>query len=290
VDLLAYWGQRLEPARLLVLGTYRPVDTMLRAHPLRRAVQELCGRGQALDLALEFLPAADVLAYVAGRCGGPVAPALAAFVYQRTNGNALFMVNVAEHLVQQGLIVRREGLWTLREGTAAEVARVPNGVRQLLVRRIEELPPEARQVLEAASAVGEVFTVGAVAAGLHRALEDVQAACDALAAHHHFIEDTGVTAWPDGTRGGSYRFQHALYPQVQYDELGSARRGNSTGALAPGCRPAMGRGRGRLRPSLPSTSNAGGRSNSPCTLGSTWWTRWGGAMPITKRLPPSPKG
>jgi predicted ATPase len=225
VDVLAYLGQQLEPTRLLVLGTYRPVDAMLRAHPLRRTVQELCGRAQATELRLEFLPARDVAAYVAGRCGGPVAPALAAFVHQRTDGNALFMVNVVEHLVQQGLIVQRESQWTLREGAAAEVAEVPEGVRQLLVRRIEELAPEARQVLEAASVVGEAFAVGDVAAGVQRAVEDVQAVCDALAAQHHFIEDTGVTVWPDGTRGGSYRFQHALYQQVLYDELGSTRRG-----------------------------------------------------------------
>ena len=224
VDVLAYLGQHLEPARLLVLGTYRPVDAMLRAHPLRRTVQELCGRGQASELHFELLPAADVAAYVSGRCGGPAAPALAAFVHQRTDGNALFMVNVVEHLVQEGLVVQRERQWTLREG-AAEVARVPQGVRQLLVRRIEELTPEARQVLEAASVVGEAFAVAAVTAGVQDTIKDVQAVCDALAAQHHFIEDTGVTAWPDGTRGGSYRFRHALYQQVLYDELGSTRRG-----------------------------------------------------------------
>jgi predicted ATPase len=224
VEMLTYLGQRPEPARLLVLGTYRPVDAMLRAHPLRRAVQELCGRGQALELRLEFLPAEDVAAYVAGRCGGPITPALAAFVHQRTDGNALFMVNVVEHLLQQSLVVKRQGQWTLREGRAAEVARVPEGVRQLLVRRIEEFAPEARQVLEAASVVGEAFAVEAVAAGVQCPNEEVQAVCDALAAQHHFIEDTGVTAWPDGSRGGSYRFQHALYQQVLYDELGSTRR------------------------------------------------------------------
>ena len=224
VDVLAYLGQHLEPAQLLVLGTYRPVDAMLQAHPLRRTVQELCGRGQASELHLEFLPAADVAAYVAGRCGGPAAPALAAFVHRRTDGNALFMVNVVEHLVEQGLIVQREGQWTLREGAAAEVARVPEAVRQLLVRRIEELTPEARQVLEAASVVGEAFAARAVTAGVQDTIKDVQTVCDTLAAQHHFIEDLGVTAWPDGTRGGSYRFQHALYQQVLYDELGSTRR------------------------------------------------------------------
>ena len=78
-------------------------------------MQELCGRGRP-RAHLEFLLAADVAAYVAGRHGGPAAPALAAFVHQRTDGNALFMVNVVEHLAQHGLIVQREGLWTLREG------------------------------------------------------------------------------------------------------------------------------------------------------------------------------
>src|SRR5262249_60592408 len=67
VDLLAYLAQRREPARLLVLGTYRPVDVVLQAHPLHGLVQELGGRGQIGELALELLPAADVAAYLAGR-------------------------------------------------------------------------------------------------------------------------------------------------------------------------------------------------------------------------------
>src|SRR5262245_43375446 len=109
VECLAYLAQRREPARLLVLGTYRPVETVLHGHPLRGLGQELCGRGQAVDLRLEFLPAAEVTAYVAGRLGGPVAPALAAFIHERTSGNALFMVNMVDYLVTQGAVVRQAG-------------------------------------------------------------------------------------------------------------------------------------------------------------------------------------
>jgi predicted ATPase len=46
VDLLASLAQRREPARLLVLGTYRPVDVVLEAHPLHGLVQELGGAGR----------------------------------------------------------------------------------------------------------------------------------------------------------------------------------------------------------------------------------------------------
>ena len=75
-------------------------------------------------------------------------------------------------------------------------------MRQLLTRRIEALLPETRLVLEVASVVGGVCRR---AAGLQCPVEDVEAQCEALATQHHFIDDTGVAVWPDGTRGGSYR-------------------------------------------------------------------------------------
>jgi predicted ATPase len=152
VECLGYVAQRRPPARLLVLGTYRPVEAVIREHPLRALVQELCGRGQAAELCLEFLSPADVAAYMAGRLAAAVAAPLGVFVHVRTDGNALFMVNMVEHLVQQKLMVRQEGQWTLRDGAGA--TSLPTALQQLLVRRIEEVPSEMRQVLEAASVVG----------------------------------------------------------------------------------------------------------------------------------------
>src|SRR5262249_46181034 len=66
-------------------------------------------------------------------------------------------------------------------------------------------------------------TVAAVAAGIQGPVEDVEAVCDGLAAQRHFLDDTGWTVWPDGTRSGAYRFQHALYRQVLYERLGTMR-------------------------------------------------------------------
>ena len=224
VECLAYLAQRREPARLLVLGTYRPAEAVIHAHPLRRTVQELCGRGQAVELCLEPLLAEDVSAYVAGRCAGPVAAPLAAFVHARTDGRPLFMTTIVEHLVHQGLVVRREGQWTLRDGSEAITARLPEGLRQLLVRRLEELSPEAQRVLEAASVMGEAFAAVAVAAGAQLSVAAVEEVCDGLVAQQHVLDDTGLTVWPDGSSGGSYRFRHALYQQVLYERLGRTWR------------------------------------------------------------------
>jgi predicted ATPase/DNA-binding winged helix-turn-helix (wHTH) protein len=224
VEALAYVAQRRGPARLLVLGTYRPVEMALRPPPMRGLLQELCGRGQAVDLRLELLPAEAVTAYVTARLGGPVAAPLAAFILERTEGNALFLVNIVEHLVGQGLVVRRAGPWTLRAGAEAQVASLPEGLRQLLRRRLEGLPSEARRVLEAASVAGERFTVAAVAAGAQCPVEDMEASCEVLAVQHQFLDDIGVQEWPDGTTSGRYRFAHALYRQVLYEGLGTVQR------------------------------------------------------------------
>jgi predicted ATPase len=217
-------AQRRQPARLLVLGTYRPAELVIRAHPLRGIVQELCGRGQSTELRLECLPAEDVAAYIAGRLEGPVAAPFAAFIHERTEGNALFLVNILDHLTEQGLVERREGQWTLGGGAAANLTSLPEELRQLIMRRIEVLPPEARRVLEAASVVGEAFTVAAVAAGAQCPVEDVEALCEGLTAQRHFLEDAGLARWPDGTSSGHYRFLHALYRQVLYEQVAMQRR------------------------------------------------------------------
>jgi predicted ATPase len=66
--------------------------------------------------------------------------------------------------------------------------------------------------------------VAAVTAGGEGPVEAVEAQCESLAAQRHILDDIGVTVWPDGTRSGRYRFQHALFQQVLYEQVGTMRR------------------------------------------------------------------
>ena len=116
MEALTYLAQRREPARLLVLGTYRPVEVVLQAHPLRGMVQELCGRGQCDELRAGTAARRRGAAYVPGGWGGRWRAASRRSCIERTEGNALFLVNIVEHLVQQGLVMREGGQWTLRAG------------------------------------------------------------------------------------------------------------------------------------------------------------------------------
>jgi DNA-binding winged helix-turn-helix (wHTH) protein/predicted ATPase len=223
--LLAYAAQRRERARLLVIGTYRPAEVAERGHPLRMIIQELQGRGLCEGLHLAPLTVNAVEQYMRERLAGKAFPVeLPQLVYRRTNGNALFMVNVIEYCLQQKLIVEKEGKWELQENAAALEAVIPDRLRQMIEAQVEKLNPDEQQVLESASVAGGEFSAAAVAAGVKKDGETVEEGCETLAEQGHFIRAVGLAEWPDGTVSGRYRFRHGLYQNVLYEQVGEARR------------------------------------------------------------------
>jgi predicted ATPase len=223
VNVLSYLAQRRESARLLLLGTYRPADVVVREHPLRGVLQELRGHGLCDELPLELLLPEDVGAYVAARLGGEGTAELMALLYHQSEGNALFMVNLLEHLLEQGVMHQEDNQWTLRDPQTVATC-LPDALQLLITKRLEMLAREAQRVLEVASVAGDVFAAAVVAAVLDVPMDDVDAICDTLAHHHTFLEPAGLAVWPDGTLSGCYRFQHALYRQVLAARLGQLQR------------------------------------------------------------------
>lgn len=222
VELLAYLAQRRGPARLLILGTYRPVDIVLSEHPLRARAHELVARGYAQSLALDLLNEAEVAAYLRQRLAtAEISPALVQQVYERTDGNALFMVSTVEHLLCQQRLTTDDGSWQLVDEMTATVA--PESLQQLLLAQLDSLPMESQRVLEAASVVGPTFTVAHLAAGLQMSPDAIDDICESLM-RGQFVVEHGLETWPDGTVSGDYGFRHVLYQEVLYQRLGAGRR------------------------------------------------------------------
>ena len=126
--LLTALARRPESARLMIVGTYRPADILVRAHRLREMHQELQLHGYCTEIALQPLSATAVADYIARQFAVERTPAeflqrLAPLIHQRTEGNPLFMVNVLDHLVTQGVLVRREGYWELAGTDRGRVRR-----------------------------------------------------------------------------------------------------------------------------------------------------------------------
>src|SRR5262249_3564395 len=94
VELLAALARRQERARFLLIGTYRPEEMWDNKHPLHGVTQELYTHNLCAELALELLTEADVAEYLRARFPVNTLPAgLAQALYQRTDGNPLFLVN-----------------------------------------------------------------------------------------------------------------------------------------------------------------------------------------------------
>jgi DNA-binding winged helix-turn-helix (wHTH) protein/tetratricopeptide (TPR) repeat protein len=229
LDWLACVARRRERARLLILGSYRPVEAIVREHPLRAVKQELQVHGQCAELALGLLSEAAVGEYLAVRFAvGAQGPAplrsLVRTIHQRTDGNPLFMVNVVDALIAQGLTTSADGQGSVEQEVEQATAAIPENLRQLIEQQLEQLKPEERRMLEVASVAGLDFSVAAVAAGLETAVEAIEEQGAELARRGQFLQTDGVAEWPDGTVAGRYRFLHALYQEVIHERLPEARR------------------------------------------------------------------
>jgi DNA-binding winged helix-turn-helix (wHTH) protein/tetratricopeptide (TPR) repeat protein len=229
LELISAVARRSEPARLLIVGTYRPVEMLAHDHPLRRMKEELELHRYCEELRLKLLSEENVASYLAKRFssnGSRALQTLAPVIHDRTDGNPLFMINVVDYLVDAGLLAGS------REASAtgsAEILRpdrvdVPRSVRQMIERNLERLNPEEQAVLESASVAGAEFSAAAVAAALERPQNEVEACCARLSRREQFIIGKGAIAWPDGTVAAGFRFHHAMYQEVLYALLPPGHR------------------------------------------------------------------
>ena len=245
VELLSVLARRRESARLLMIGSYRPVDVIVQQHPLRMTKQELQLHGLCTELSLGLLSEAQVAEYLTARLSTrpplpilfpqgewkpyyeAVVQKLARAILHRTDGNPLFMVTVVEDLVSQsvqeaedqGEISSQFSLLNHRVQT-----EIPATLQQLIAQHIERLSLEDQRMLEVASVIGMEFSAAAVAAGLAIEVEAVEERCEEFARHGRFLRASGVADWPDGAITARYSFLHALYQEALYNRIPARRR------------------------------------------------------------------
>jgi DNA-binding winged helix-turn-helix (wHTH) protein/predicted ATPase len=225
LDLISYLARRPDPARLMVIGTYRPVDVIVVDHPLKGVKRELQAHNLCHELPLEYLTEEAVAKYLKARFPSHQLPArLRRTIYQRTEGNPLFMVNLVEYLIDQKMIVEEKGAWSLCVELSDVEKGVPANLRQLIEKQIERLDPDQRRVLEAASVAGMECSSTAIAAGLHMPVSSVEKHCEELAGRHQFLSPAWLVELPDGTVTPRHRFVHVLYRDVPYQMMPPMRR------------------------------------------------------------------
>lgn len=210
--LLEFLTSELAASRLFILGTYRDSEIALR-HPLARTLSELAKEQHFDQILLRGLTPPQVSTYLADQTGVVPPHSLVDAIWQHTEGNPLFLTQLARLLEQDGVFApdRLGG-----SGMGLEM-RIPDGVRDVIGRRLDRLPADCQRVLRVGSVIGREFGLRL----LERLLPDlergqIQDAVEA-AVGPGLVE--GVPSAP-----ARYRFTHVLVQRTLSDQLTTSER------------------------------------------------------------------
>jgi hypothetical protein len=235
LDWLGFIARCTEPARLLIVSSLRPAEGLAADHPLVRLLAELGVAKHCALLRLGGLAVTEVAEYLAGQFGdvaGAKPTALAEAIYALTEGNPLFVVNVANDLVARGMLIERNGRWELTCPLEDIAATIPEDIRRLIELQLERLTHDEGSALEVASAAGEEFHAATIAAALGQDTETVETRCTELARRRSLVRTVGSETWPDGTLASRFAFRHALYRATLYERVSATRRARLHVAIA----------------------------------------------------------
>jgi DNA-binding SARP family transcriptional activator len=209
--LLRHVVRAPEPAPLLILAGYRSTE-LEPSGSLADWLGDIRREPAVGELSLTGLDEVQTRELVALHIGREPAPELAGMVHERTGGNPYFALELIRSVATTGALARSEGRLSWELG--AEIA-VPQGVKDVIGKRVRRLTGDAGAALRAASVLGQEFDVDVLERMCDLGEERLLDALDEARAAHL------VTELPDA---GRYRFAHPLVQEALYDELSGTRR------------------------------------------------------------------
>jgi class 3 adenylate cyclase len=207
--LLRHVVSAADCGRVLVLGTYRDTE-LTHDHPLLEVVPDLRRHGGVERLSLSGLDDVGVTAFVEQASGATLDEAglaLARAVYEETEGNPFFVREVLRHLAETGAVERREGSWST--SLPVDQLGIPEGVRDVVGRRLARLTEETNRALRVAAVVGPEFELSVVQTAGELSESTLLNAIEE-AAEARVITEVSATR---------FRFAHALVRASLYESL-----------------------------------------------------------------------
>ncbi|MGW2719612.1 BTAD domain-containing putative transcriptional regulator [Streptomyces sp. NPDC001492] len=193
---------------LLIVAGYRPAEV---GDDLVKTLGRLALRAPR-RIALGGLSTRDVATVVTAVCGEGVDDTTVTALAERTGGNPFYVLESARLLVGEGALVA--------------VSEVPQGVRDVLRRRLALLPAEARSALQLAAVAGPEAEVALLVDAADADEDTVLAGLDA-AVRADLLTEPAL---------GRVRFVHALVRDTVYTDLSGVRRARLHDRIAQGLR------------------------------------------------------
>lgn len=209
LSLLQYLARQVGSERILILATFRSEELSADAeghpNPLSKVLR-LMGRDSLyVDVKLPNLSIEDVKGIAKSMLGGTVDQTLVEKLASDSHGNPLFVVESLRMLFQQGNLSKKNGQWSL----CIDTYEIPPKVKDIILQRLETLPPDQRKILDVCSVVGEKFDPKLVAAAVSLDNADVLIALNKIAKSALMVH----------CDGDFYKFSQSKSREMLYAEI-----------------------------------------------------------------------
>ncbi len=158
--LLHYISRNTRDNRVMIIGTYRPEDVVEtdegKAHPLKTTMQNMSREDLFHEMALERLDPSTGKEFIRSALEqSDLSDEFINKIYEESEGNPFFLLEVIRMLVLEKHLINSRGIW--EAGVGLEGVHIPSKVYDIVVRRVDRLKEEHRDLLECASVIGEEF-------------------------------------------------------------------------------------------------------------------------------------
>ncbi len=214
ITLMHYISRNTRDTNLLILGTFRPEDVALKkdgkVHHLVETMQLMNREDLFNRIELARLNEVDIdemLFSIFGRF--EFSDDFKDQIFRETEGNPFFVIELLRMLVTEDVIGKEGEIWTLKKGI--EEVDIPSRVQDVIVRRLNRVKVEMREILDYGAVMGLEFTSDILASAINMDKVRLLKQLRILQQDHKLIYSIG----------DSYKFDHSKIKEVLYKEIPS---------------------------------------------------------------------
>ena len=204
-----YLARSVPDAQILLLACYRPEDVMAgpdgQIHPVREMLARLYRDHLADEVMVGPLSESAVALLSEHYLDIGLDPEVGQRLWQESEGNPLYLIELLSLLDEQGLLP------ALADGgdPAFDAITIPATVRDTIMRRVERLTPDDRDLLDWAAVSGPRIDVAAVAAAVGKSRLVIMRQLMSVERYHGLVR----------AEERAFIFAHTRIQQVLYEEL-----------------------------------------------------------------------
>jgi DNA-binding CsgD family transcriptional regulator len=205
LELLGFLGRDVGGTRLLILAAYRE-DDVADDHPLLKSIWSLRQTRNLSIINLRGLNSTEVRSMAESVSGARVDDPVLDSLYELTQGNPLFVEEMMRHLLS------REGVSSAQapESMVALLGKeIPEGIREVMGRRLSSLSSECQYFVQLAACVGRHFDFSLIGQVGHLG----QPALLAL------TQEATLASIVEESAPGLFFFSHPLMREVVYNAM-----------------------------------------------------------------------